>query len=257
MKQIILVFLLLISFLAEAEESERGRLADGRAYRTDSAGTQLVDYIAELELTVEEKERTIVSLKNELKKLKSTKIESPIIERDLVSDFPQNEALSYKEQLLEKNKEIKKLKETIDSFRYEIEVYQLREKQNKDLKFIKDTQANPYIVQESTKIIKTRNSAFSQLSSNLNISYNNLVNKVKQRDDLFRQYNNSKQKKVLAFKLSSLKTKNNKNYSSIKTDIDRAENFSQLSEIQKELLTLTKVVNSDIVLLQKFVSKNP
>lgn len=52
--------------LLHAQEPDRGRLPDGRAYRTDSDGNQLVDYIAELEVDLETKERQIRGLQAEL-----------------------------------------------------------------------------------------------------------------------------------------------------------------------------------------------
>ncbi len=50
-------------------DPKRGRLPDGRAYRTDRAGNKIVDYVAELELNLEAKERQIQSLKRQLKEL--------------------------------------------------------------------------------------------------------------------------------------------------------------------------------------------
>ena len=48
-------------------EDERGRLPDGRAFRTDAQGNQLVDYIAELELAVEGLQRRVNGLEDEVK----------------------------------------------------------------------------------------------------------------------------------------------------------------------------------------------
>lgn len=59
-------FLLWIAALPlNAEESLRGRLPDGRAFRTDANGVQLVDYVAELELSIEELNRRIQAMENE------------------------------------------------------------------------------------------------------------------------------------------------------------------------------------------------
>jgi hypothetical protein len=55
-------------------EPNRGRLPDGRAYRTDEQGTQLVDYIAELEVNVEQLSRQVQSLQDEVKE-KQTRLE--------------------------------------------------------------------------------------------------------------------------------------------------------------------------------------
>jgi len=48
-------------------EPERGRLADGRAFRTDDQGNQLVDYIAELEVNIQQLERQVQSLEGDVK----------------------------------------------------------------------------------------------------------------------------------------------------------------------------------------------
>src|SRR5689334_17604677 len=48
-----------------AEDQHRGRLADGRAFRTDDQGNQLVDYIAELEVNIESLERQVRGLEDE------------------------------------------------------------------------------------------------------------------------------------------------------------------------------------------------
>lgn len=61
-------FLLLSSGSLRAEDTDaaRGRLPDGRAFRTDAQGNQLVDYIAELELSVEQLNRRVHGLEFEV-----------------------------------------------------------------------------------------------------------------------------------------------------------------------------------------------
>jgi|GEM_PF-2744443 len=49
-----------------AVAQEKGRMADGRAFRTDSAGNQLVDYIAELEVSTEALNRRVMGLEDEI-----------------------------------------------------------------------------------------------------------------------------------------------------------------------------------------------
>lgn len=60
------LFLSPVIAASQAEEGERGRLPDGRAFRIDAEGNQLVDYIAELELSVQSLNRRIEGLENEL-----------------------------------------------------------------------------------------------------------------------------------------------------------------------------------------------
>lgn len=57
-----LLFALSFSLMAQ----ERGRLPDGRAFRTDSNGAEIVDYIAELELINADLKERIIGLENEL-----------------------------------------------------------------------------------------------------------------------------------------------------------------------------------------------
>lgn len=86
----LLCFLLVSSSFAEPE---RGRLPDGRAYRTTSDGSEVVDYIAELEVSVDSLKRRINGLEYELeasqKKVerltKSGGRDSGFAERDLVA----------------------------------------------------------------------------------------------------------------------------------------------------------------------------
>lgn len=74
-----------------AAEPERGRLPDGRAFRTDAEGNQLVDYIAELELSVEALTRQVRGLEDEnrdkqaiIGRLQSGREANPaVIEKDI------------------------------------------------------------------------------------------------------------------------------------------------------------------------------
>ena len=69
-KRVFLTILLssaLSAHSAFCEDPARGRLPDGRAYRTDQSGTQLVDYIAELEVNLDTLNRKVRGLEDELK----------------------------------------------------------------------------------------------------------------------------------------------------------------------------------------------
>lgn len=96
MKKVV-IFFVVLSFLSISTDSFAdpevgvGRLADGRAYRTDAEGNQLVDYIAELELSIEGLNRRINSLDLELRdknsqlnRVQSSSNQTTIKERDLL-----------------------------------------------------------------------------------------------------------------------------------------------------------------------------
>lgn len=63
----LLILALSYPVLAENAEKSRGVLPDGRAFRTDADGNQLVDYIAELEVGVETLNRQLESAQEELR----------------------------------------------------------------------------------------------------------------------------------------------------------------------------------------------
>jgi DNA repair exonuclease SbcCD ATPase subunit len=66
-----------------------GRLPNGQAYRTDGAGNQIVDYIAELEVTNEAHERRIRGLLAEIEDLRAAKnTTAPVKERELLFGEP-------------------------------------------------------------------------------------------------------------------------------------------------------------------------
>ncbi|MCC6952574.1 MAG: hypothetical protein IT290_00500, partial [Deltaproteobacteria bacterium] len=65
-KSIVLSLALFTAFSASADEKRFGRLADGKAFRVDDQGLQLVDQMAELQVTVDELNRQITSLEFEL-----------------------------------------------------------------------------------------------------------------------------------------------------------------------------------------------
>ena len=99
---ILLSFLALCSGSSRADDAQRGRLPDGRAFRTDGEGNQLVDYIAELELNVESLKRQVIGLEDEVNE-KQIAIErlnrgepmrGQLEERDLVQAAPQKAALN-------------------------------------------------------------------------------------------------------------------------------------------------------------------
>lgn len=81
------VTLAVVPFSTSLQAQEKGRLADGRAFRTDSSGSQIVDYTAELELEIDGLRRTVTSLEDEIQALRRSggRDAAPVQERDLVA----------------------------------------------------------------------------------------------------------------------------------------------------------------------------
>lgn len=91
----ILITATLVACNCFADDSQRGRLPDGTAFRTDAQGNQIVDYIAELENSVDYLNQRVVSLEDELKEKEAalerkgqaalqerTIVAPPVIQRD-------------------------------------------------------------------------------------------------------------------------------------------------------------------------------
>lgn len=108
--RLLLLFLILsmysVTSFGQEDEGDRGRLPDGRAFRTDLEGAQIVDYIAELEQSVAEQNRKIVSLEDEnasiqkeFERIKAGRPEEPA-ERDLLRKGAESESSAQKEQWL-------------------------------------------------------------------------------------------------------------------------------------------------------------
>ena len=89
---LLIVILACSSSLLAQDEPKNGRTADGRAYRTDKEGNQLIDYIAELELEVDGLSRRVHGLEDEsdqkqkvIDRLsKGAPVEGELTERNLV-----------------------------------------------------------------------------------------------------------------------------------------------------------------------------
>jgi DNA repair exonuclease SbcCD ATPase subunit len=86
---------------ARAEDPARGRLPDGRAFRTDSEGNQLVDYIAELEVNNEALTRQVKGLQEELDtkqhsidRLSNGKVQQEFAEKDLMGGAPEKKVVA-------------------------------------------------------------------------------------------------------------------------------------------------------------------
>ncbi|MDC0358355.1 hypothetical protein OAO01_06015, partial [Oligoflexia bacterium] len=93
-----LLITLLLAVEVFAAEPERGRLPDGRAFRRDVQGNQIIDYIAELELSVESLNRRINGLEYELEDKNKTITQfgsggtksRELVERNLISSKQPN-----------------------------------------------------------------------------------------------------------------------------------------------------------------------
>jgi hypothetical protein len=73
-KKILLILTLCFITSNISAEPSNGRLPDGRAFRTDSQGSVMVDYIAELELEADSLRRQVQSLEEEVTELRNSSV---------------------------------------------------------------------------------------------------------------------------------------------------------------------------------------
>ncbi|MCB0318635.1 MAG: hypothetical protein KDD56_07745 [Bdellovibrionales bacterium] len=124
MKRFLKVFVLMLALsgISVAEDTaKRGRLPDGRAYRVDAAGNELVDYIAELEVTNDALKQRIIGLEDEVKekveaidRIKETgEINPQVEERNLLAvgnqeiSGSESKAVEHNQELEKENSQLK------------------------------------------------------------------------------------------------------------------------------------------------------
>ncbi len=83
---IVTVLALSVMFCASAETPTHGKLPDGRAYRVDENGNEIVDYIAELELEVDALKRQVHGLQYELEQKQQSIARNDRGKPDVVSE---------------------------------------------------------------------------------------------------------------------------------------------------------------------------
>lgn len=98
----IYLFLTIVIFTTSSVFSEqdpvRGKLADGTPFRTDSEGNQIVDYIAELENSVDYLNQRVISLEDELKS-KQDSLERISSSKTASSKFQERDIVDRSDQL--------------------------------------------------------------------------------------------------------------------------------------------------------------
>jgi chromosome segregation ATPase len=149
MKRLLLIFIWSFVFFnvttLQAEEEQVGRLSDGRAYRVDQEGNEIVDYIAELELSKDALQRQIYGLEGELKEknrlLESRNIasasgRSEILEKDLksgvIKTIQQDCSSVVDKALASSNQRNDELNREVATYQAKLQNYQIREASSDD-----------------------------------------------------------------------------------------------------------------------------
>ncbi|MGI6524506.1 MAG: hypothetical protein ACOX2O_04330 [Bdellovibrionota bacterium] len=308
------LLLLLCSTTAVMAEDEplRGRLPDGRAYRTDAQGVRIIDYIAELELSVEDLSRQIQDLESELERRGGRrsqgadveKKDGALVEKDILVDSVvaegvqvegvkveevkaptcppdrsielerklqeaeqriftlQNEAAELRSAqstphnlCVEEKGEILKLRAEVEAADKEIQRYKSNLANATTAVQSRTVKAPPAVSQVASqpkaRYAPPKPDAFTNLRSELQAEYNRLQRSISRRNTKYRQYQTKA--KSVKFKLSSLRSANNKTLESIKYGIKHEKSLPALKALRVDLRQIAKRVNDDIALIDRLI----
>lgn len=190
----------------------RGTLPDGTPFRTDLDGTQIVDYIAELEVAVEYLKERVVSLEDELiaSRTKISRLESKqdlkgkpqpkLFEKELMSSDGNRATIASSKAQLKKG----------DTFEVQLD-------------------------EEKSLLLKEVGNVNSLLSK---------------REDLYQTYINNASSGV-TFKLSKPESKSKRQVKELTTAIKNSDSRSTLKSIKIELNYIKKIISDDISLISR------
>ena len=275
---ILLAVLLVTPSLARSDdgESERGRLPDGRAFRTDVAGNEIVDYIAELEVSIEQLNRRIYGLEEEVKtrdsmlaripaekscpppvevKERSIK-EPPTVEivKPVVPDARYTECQSRLEGLLsmleDQKGALSKLQSSVTSLE------QRNDELARELSTAKSVQRVERVAQVTKSDQEARASLSYQRSSILDTTRARVVTEinqvaalVSQRDDEFRkafqQINSLRVAPTKAVGPSGL------DVHSLRTLAASAQGLQEITKLRREAQTIARKMKDDLALVRR------
>lgn len=225
MRQITAVLLLALSVCPViAEEPDRGRLADGRAYRTDNQGNQLVDYIAELELNVDNLKKRVNGLEDELSQ------KQRILDRAGIDQATNslNEKTLVSDEATEKQVSKSKL---VQAQPPQPNLWPAEERSDKDQAEI--SRLNQELNQARTEIAELR-----QVDSKSKVSDQSQVNDLKNVVHSLEQDLAQKTNEVVL-----LKSRSSKERQSAEGQIEQAHQ-NEVAELRNELETLRQELSS-------------
>jgi len=311
-----------VAVFAESTEADRGRLPDGRAFRTDQEGNQLVDYIAELELAKEGLEGRVFRLQDQVRErdsqlgkvqVKSEPVMCPRLECPVTSCPPvfcprveqavlncptceteQQEVLALNKKItriMTENSEIEtekssvveelgtcqaqssqfestsvSLKDSLDDLRKALadrdgslqvaraQVSQLRQEQQRfvALRAEGNSDSRASLSSATATSSTLSNSALAAAKAQLVARLSEIKSQARARDEQFLRID--QRGKSLQVRPAALKTRSGFELKVADDAIKNAVGFRSLSDVSRELDTLSRIVSDDIRLGAKLAS---
>jgi hypothetical protein len=271
----------------QSASSELGKLPDGRAYRVDAEGNQLVDHIAELEVEKADLAKQVEALSNDiehkeklLEQVSSSATAPKLLpvettnEKALKKALDTAQALKVRESVLEKENQILKLeleKNKILSVKLE-ETEKKLITQNESIKSYKE-QLNSATVKASIdeSTVVNQNYASTQfqrprspfVSSRVQnaptighlkqVAFNTLgeiQTQVSIRGTLYRSYMTGAPK-ALTFKLYEARSSRGEDLRALRARILHSSSPQEIQAVLQELKFISSKINSDVELLKR------
>jgi len=267
------LFLCLLSALNLRAEDEplRGRLPDGRAFRTDAQGVQIVDYIAELELSIDALNRRVKGLESELEENREALADRggapkpKLVERDLIDarrDCPPCEPQGVNSALADAEREIEMLRADLKAERIRAESDARKADGGRDRCAGRVEELTLAPAQAAfgapapsaggkAQFSPERMRAIAAVRGELRSEMNKLQGLVEQRGIRFKQYQS--RPRSVDFKLSPLVSSSSKNLAAIRQEVDAETEIGRLNALRGDVRQMQSRVRDDISLMERLM----
>lgn len=257
---------LFFSGLVVAEQPERGRMPDGRAFRRDVKGTEVIDYIAELEVGIEELQRRVGGLEGEVRDKQTALDRCSGGEKMQPAQIPAKSAPSetlgeLHQTISSQEQEIQRLKLLVQEKEKQATQVQTIQKSKISVVPVKKTEQDQDVQQKRES--GPRASFRRALAPSINVqqeilrrdrhSANALIKiiqkKSEERADIFQTYHQNNP--AVQFTETPLVAKSNRSLKDIQGQLSIARSRKQIALVQKDLQELKNILTEDIALIQR------
>jgi len=232
----------------------RGRLPDGRAFRTDAQGVQLTDYIAELELSVEALNKKILELERKVDECEAPEDRIGVIEKDVLTGkviCPTTAAVQAK--LQKSDEKIAQL---------QIELLQARQKslilENTPMTATNNLSAEEKINALTAELkaaqIKNQASKITHKPVNKNSvrsAYHHLQALIAKRRTAYQRY--TLKNHNVNFELTPTRTRDY-DLETLRVAIDKTNDQKSLQQLGQAVSDITKKVEDDLALISRLAN---
>jgi hypothetical protein len=234
---------------------DRGRLPDGRAFRTDTDGNQVVDYIAELETTVDALTQQIIALEDKLAGATCPKCPEQVIQEPVSCEAEIN--LAVQQALERSSSEISRVEKTANESRKEIELLRAELERERTRARALDSQVSslrasmraPEELSITSPVVLNRSEpnvspALVSLRGTVLTEINRLKGRLSKRDALFKGGNVSAG--VVKIKSTEARTNTGKTLDDLRVEASASKTLRELADIRRGLYQIREIIESDI-----------